>query len=90
MLATSHVWAASTTWSLLSCGMVGDGRKYLVRRKAIGVRLAGAVGVDRCGEVELRAIIQLEGLHGGGFAGRLGSEEAGDGPAMESDGDGFC
>jgi hypothetical protein len=62
---------------------------YLVGRKAVRVGFPGAVGIDGCGEVEFRAIVQFERLHSRGFAGCAGTEEAGLGPAVEGDGNSF-
>jgi hypothetical protein len=65
------------------------GRNHLVGCEAIGKCLASPVGVDGGRQVDFRAIIQLEGLYGSGFAGRAGTEGAGIGAAMESNGDRF-
>src|ERR1700679_2619827 len=67
----------------------GGGREDLVGREAIGKLLADTVGVDGGREVEFGAVIQLEGLYGGGFSSRAAPEKAGVGASVESDGDGF-
>ncbi len=90
VFAASQVCAASTTGSLLSCGMVPMAGNIWSGVRALRERLAGAVGVDGGGEVEFGAIIHLEGLHGSGFAGCVGPEKAGIGASMKGNGDGFC
>src|ERR1700722_4446317 len=82
-LRAEHDGVAALLWQ------GGGSREYFVRCEALGEGLACAVGVDRSGEIEFGAIVQLEGLHGGGFAGRFSAKEARGRPAVESDADGF-